>query len=269
MTNKERCSLNRAKDIIPDAGLGEFIEGYTSKREGHPYKSLLWLLVPIIGWIVVPMLLIVYCLKRYFRDESFIYLYDDGFLWMVKSFTGKSKEYIVRYDEVGGMMAAKTRNYQTHYYVIKIYTGTSVAFNVCDKEGVTLLSLSIFYNNEHEKDDKYDACGFALNAILDKWHAMALERANREISEQGFARFFTLNKGSMTSVDIGRGFIKTEGNYAGENLRYAFQDGLLYIYPSEEDRNFSNEKKYFTINVNSMYDNQIFFLAASQLLGIK
>ena len=240
MTNKEKYSLNIANDIIPDTGLGEFIEGYASKRDAYPYKVLLWLLVPVFGWIFVAVWLISYCLNRFFREENFIYLYEDGFLWVVKSFTGKSKEYIVRYDEVGGMMAAKTRNYQTHYYIIKIYTGTVVAFNVCDKEGVNMLSLSISYRNEHERDDNYNACGFALNAILDRWHDMALNRANREISEQGFARFFTLSDGKKTAVDIGRGFIKSEGNYAGEGFRYAFQDGLLYIYPTEEDRNFSH-----------------------------
>lgn len=269
MTNKEKCSLKLAKDVVPDAGLGEFMEGYTSKRDGHPYKFLWWLLVPIVGWIVVPFWVIIYVLSRTFRNESFIYLYEEGFLWVVKSITGKSKEYLVRYDEVGGMQYSKTRKYQTSYAIITVYQGTHVNFNICDKEGVSIFGQFFSYRNEHEVDDKYNACGFAVNAILERWDELAINRVNRELNQQGYARFYTNDNGQRVYVDIGRGFIKTGSDYAGNDFRYSIQDGYLFIYPSDEDRNYSNKKEYFTINVNQMYDSRVFFLAASQLLGIK
>ena len=53
------------------------------------------------------------------------------------------------------------------------------------------------------------------------------------------------------------------------NFKYTFDNGELLIYPSEEELNPNSKKKYFVIDVNNMYNKEVFFLAASQLLGIK
>ena len=74
MTNKEKCSLVVGKDLIPDPGLGEFIEGYTNKRDPFPYKFLWWFLVPIVGQIVVPMFVIIFFLGKLFGKKHFVSL---------------------------------------------------------------------------------------------------------------------------------------------------------------------------------------------------
>ena len=268
MTNKEKCSLIVGNALIPDPGLGEFIEGYTNKMDPFPYKLLWWFLVPIVGQILVPMFVIIFFLVKLFRKKHVVYLYTDGILWESKPFIGRSEEISLRYDEIGGIMTSKTRHYQSTYG-ISHYTGTEVVMDICDKDGFSLLLRKFSYRNEHETDDQYNALGFAMVSILRNWNEIALDRFNKEFSEKGFGTFRTKVGKSVVTVSIGRDFIKTEENYAGSNFKYAFQDGFLYIYPSEEDRNFSNKKEYFTINVNDMYDNNIFLLAASQLLGIK
>lgn len=269
MTNKEKVSLNVSKDLIPDAGIGEFVEGYSSQRNPFNYKFLLWLLVPIAGQIVVVMYVLGFFLGKLLGGIENIYIYSDGFLWEKKPLIGKHEEIVVRYDEIGGIKYSKTRHYQTTYGIIRTYNGTHTTLEVCDREGFTICSRVNSYRNEHEAEDKYNAAAFATNSIIDRWNVIAADRFNKDMSEKGYGTFYTTDGKKKVTVKLGRDFIKTDNHYAGRNFKYAFQDGLLYIYPSEEDRNYSNKEEYFTINVNEMFDNRIFLIAANQLLGIK
>lgn len=268
MTNKTKCSINVEKDFIPDAGLGKFIEGYTNKKDSFPYKFLWWLLLPIAGQIIVLMLVIIYFSGKIFGKKHTVYLYEDGVLWESKPMIGSNEEIILKYDEIGGIRTSKVRQYQSTYG-IRTYNGTSVVMDICDKEGYSLLLRKFSYRNEKEEEDKYNSLGFAMTAILNSWNKIAIDRLNSELANQGYGTFYTISGKSVVKVEIGRDFIKTGENYAGSDFKYAFQDGLLYIYPSEEDRNFSSTKEYFTININDMYDKEPFLLAAYQLLGIK
>lgn len=268
MTNKEKCSLKVEKDLIPDSGLGEFIEGYTNEKDTFAYKFLWWLLIPIVGWTVVFMMVMIFLLTKIFGTKQVIYLYKNGILWISKPFIGNGEKIVLRYDEIGGIRTSKTRMYQSTFG-IKSYTGTEVVMDICDKDGYSLLLRRFNYRNEHEDNEKYNALGFAMAAILNSWNEIAINRFNEELLNQGYGTFHTTLGKDIVNVVIGRDFIKTGENYVGRNFRYAFQDGLLYIYPSEEDRNFSDKKGYFTINVNDMYDKNVFLMAASQLLGVK
>lgn len=267
-TNKERVSLNVSKDLIPDAGLGEFSEGYSSARDSFNYKFLLLILIPVVGWILVIVLFITFCIMKWLNAKDDIYLYKEGFLWVRKPRFGNPEETIVRFDEIGGIRYSKTRLYKVVYF-INVYDSTSTTFEVCNRKGLSICKVESAYRNEKEADDKYNAVAFASNAIIARWNDMAVERFNREVAEKGYGTFYIKDGRTNATVELGRDFIKTGRHYAGRDFRYAFQDGLLYIYPSEEDRNFSESTQYFTINVNGMYDSRVFLLAAAQYLGIK
>ena len=246
MTNKEKCSLSVDKDFIPDAGLGKFIEGYTTERD-------------ILG--------------KFSIKKQTVYIFQEGILWVTKYIFGKSEEIILRYDEMGGIRTSKERQYQSTYGLFKKYIGTNVILEICDKDGFSLLKRSFSYMNEKEDESMYNALGCSMVAIQNQWSDIAIRKLNHELSEKGYGTFRTIEYGSFknkkVTIKIGRDFLKADDNYAGSNFKYAFQDGSLYIYPSEEDRNFSNKKEYFTININDMYDKEIFLQAAYQLLGIK
>lgn len=267
-TNKEKVLLNASKDLIPDAGLGEFLEGYSSQRDPFNYKLLLWILVPVIGWSLVLVFIVNFFFHKWLDTKDYIYLYKEGFLWVRKPCLGNPRETIVRFDEIGGIRYSKTRHYKV-IYLVNVYNETSTTFEVCDRKGLSICKVESAYRNEKEADDKYNAVAFASNAIIDRWNEMAIERFNRDVAEKGYGTFYTKGGTASVKVELGRDFIKTGNHYAGSEFRYAFQDGLLYIYPTEEDRNFSDKTQYFTINVNEMYDSRIFLLAAAQYLGIK
>lgn len=268
MTNKEKCAINASKDQIPDTGLGEFVEGYTNSRDSIINKKILWLLLlPIVGWVILAVFLIVMLLGKTFGTIHSIYLYKNGILWETKPKIGKSEEIIIRYDEIGGIKTSKTRQYSSIYGLVNVYQGTSVLLDICDRDGFSIIQRHFAYQNEHEKEDGYNSFGFGMNAILAAWDKIALDRLNKELNEKGFCTFYTTENGKKVSVEVGGYFIKSAGNYASAGLKYAFQEGILYIYPSEEDCNSS--KKYFTINVNEMYNRNVFLLAVNQLLGIR
>lgn len=266
MTNKEKCAINASKDLIPDTGLGEFVEGYTNRRDSINKKILWLLLLPIVGWVLLAVFLILALLGKFLRKTHSVYLYQDGVLWETKSIIGKSEEIIIRYDEIGGIKTSKTRQYSSIYGLVNTYQCTSVLLEICDKDGFSIIQRQFAYQNEHEKEDGYNSLGFGMNAILTTWNKIALDRLNRELNENGFCTFYTTENGKKVSVEVENYFIKSANNYAGAGLKYAFQEGILYIYPSEEDCNSS--KKYFTINVNEMYNRDVFLLAINQLLGI-
>lgn len=267
MTSKEKCALVAGRDIIPNVGLGEFVEGYTNKKDSFPYYILWWFLFPIVGQILVPLIILFYYLQRLFGTKHVVYIYEKGFFWRRKSLFDQ-KDSLLRFDEIGGIRTSKTRNYNSTYG-IKTYNGTTVILDICDKKGNSLFLQEFSYRNEHEEELKYNALGYVMNAILNIWNVYAFNRFNRELSEKGFCIFYTISRKVKEALELGNGYIKYGGNYAGMGLKYAFQDGLLYIYPSLEDRNFSNKNEYFIINVNDMYDKSIFLYAAQHLLGIK
>ena len=268
MTNKEKCMLTEHKDLIPNPGLGPFVEGYSNQNILFPNRLLFMLWIPIVGWILFPIFILFYYLGALLETKHFICLYRDGLLWKTRNVFGTEKETTVRYDEVGGIRNPKIRHYKNIYGFSK-YNQTEVQLDICDKEGRSLLEQKIAYYNEKEEDDKYNAFGYALIAIMKRWNEMALERFNTELREKGYGTFYSVYKKQRVAVDVGRNFIKTAGNYVEGHFRFAFQNGFLYIYPDETDRNPASKDDFFAINVNNMYDNTIFLMVVAQFFGIK
>lgn len=135
------------------------------------------------------------------------------------------------------------------------------------------------------KKDTYGSAvlGYAVSAVCDVWNRVALERANKELAERGHCVFYVreestfldplwergeLGKGKLKELEIGRGYIKYNGHYAGEKSEYQFSKGYMFIYPSEADRGMSGKNGNFVIPLNNVYNRQIFLLAASELLGV-
>lgn len=275
MTNKERCAIKADDEIVKNANLGEFVEGYTSSKDKTNWKFLLWLLLPFLGWIVVFMLLTIMFFKWMFASRHTVVIYKQGFLWKTYYLLYKGDEQIVKFADMDGLLISKTKCYQSYYGLFEHYTNTNAYFSIINRNNEETFAKSFSYSNEDEDDDSYNAAGFAAVAISKAWNDMALEKINKELTEKGACKFYVrsgngfFTKVTLSEVEIGRGFIKYEGHYAGDNLRYSFSNGLLLIYPSEEDNHFAKEEKYFAIDVNNMYDKHIFLLAASQLIGIK
>jgi len=269
MTNKERLSIDTIKDLIPEAGLGDFVEGYSGEKEPFNYNFLWWILFPVLGWLFLLMYFLNW--KNVIGKKFNVYLFEKGFIWeTVRRFRDNELK-AIKYNEIEGIANPKTRHYQSRFG-FECYTQTGAALLVCDKNGTSLLSESFQYKNEFEEDDRYNAVAFGANAIMERWNTIALARFNEELRKQGFVSFYTIEgKGKLVRVDLGRDFLKEGDNYVGTSsgFRYSFDSGLLFLYPSEEDRNYSNKKRYFTINVNNMYNKTIFLLAASQFLGVK
>ena len=265
-TNKERCALDSTRVTVPEVGLGEFVEAFSSKNTPFPTKMLLWILVPIVGWILVAILLFTVVFTRIFGSTVIVYIYKEGFLWYKKTFVGKETNTIIRFDDIGGIRTSKIMHYQSSYG-IKTYGRTELLFEVCDKPGNCLLSYKNIYRNKQEDEDKYNALGFAINDILNIWNEKAVERFNKQIATNGEATFRTYFDGKPSTVIVSPTHVASRGFYAKGNFRYSFQDGWMSLYPSQSDQQ-KQGIEYFTLNVNDMYDKTVFLLALSHFFGI-
>lgn len=267
MENKEKLAINPVKEIIPQIGYGEYIEGYSNTKDPFNYKFLWWNIFPIVGQILVLFYVLFFFLNKLLGTKHYVYIYKEGILWKSHNvFSNKDAQ--IRYDEIGGIKTSKVRHYKLIYGIRK-YNCTEVVIDISDKNGNSFIKHKFNYRNENEEESKYNALGYAMKAIMNIWNEYAFERFKKELSEKGYGTFYSTSGKQRQIVEIGQGYIKSDGNYAGAGFRYNFQNGLLYIYPTEEDLNFSDKKEYFVINVNDMYDRDIFLFVASKLLGIK
>lgn len=175
-TNKGKCALNAQSDVIPSVGLGTFIEGYTNTRDRIINKKVLWmLLIPILGQIVIPLIILLTYIGKFFEAKHFVYLYEEGILWRRKRFLRAEDEVSIRYSDIGSVGVRKTRHYSSVYGIIKFYNVTETNLVIYDHDRHLLLSRSFNYQNEKEEDDKYNALGFAMNAILDVTQQLGIE----------------------------------------------------------------------------------------------
>lgn len=274
---KNNYVINPELEMIPDVGLGDYIVGYSTKGKKISYLALLWLvviplvLIPLL-WndklyimsyflLILPIIGIVYTIGYYIRGAESYYIYTNGFVWQKLSSDGKvKKETAINFKDVSGIKVSKTRHY-TQSTFITTYNSTTVDFKVYGNNGI-LFSQKSGYKNEYEKPEKYNAQGYAIHTIVDKWNDIALERANQELSEKGYVTF---NAGY---VKVGRDFLKVGSNYVEVgNFKYAFDEGMLYIYPESVDGLQKSEP--FSVDVNSMTDSDKFLMTIGQLLDIK
>lgn len=268
MTNKEKYTIDPSTESVPDVNLCKFLEGYDTHRD-PVFEGKKWILfIPFFGQIVGIFVLIGYLCKKCFLTRHMVYLYEKGVLWRSIPKFGSQKDVVIRYNDVKGIKCAKTRHYQSTYGV-KSYSSTSVVLDICDKHGNSLLHKKFSYINEKDNEDKFNALGYAMRSIMDAWHPYAIERFNHEMSETGHGIFFVGDGSEQYTVTVGKDFISANGNSVSSvsGFKYFFSDGDLYLYPSECEK-LGRKLDHFTINVNEMYDNIVFYLAISKFLGI-
>ena len=269
MTSKEKCHIQVDKDPIPHCNLGAFIEGYDSKHDPlFNYKILWFLLIPFLGWLLVPLMILIFLLQRLFQTRHRIYFFEQGCIWR-ESLFGSPQDFTLRYDQMGGMRVSKTRHYISQLYgLITTYGRTEAVLEVSDLQGRVLLQKKITYQNEKELEtpEKYNAAAFAMLKLQEMADQACLDHFNQSFREQGYGVFHI----SPTDIiQVGHGFIRYNQAYAGPGLRYQFSEGQLIIYPSEADSNNLLTNGCFSIPVPQIFSPQIFLMAIDQFLSIQ
>ena len=247
-----------------DYGLGKYIDGYTDSRENFNYKQLWWLLLPVVGWLFLFFIVLGHLLNH-IRNWR-VLLYENGIVKQTVTRSGNiAEEEVINFNDVTGISCRKTRNYQSTYG-ITAYTGTDVDLRVLFRDGKVVKLLSGSYKNEHDFPDKYNFIGYVSNAIINLWHPIAVNNFNREMAGKGYGTFHSDGK----EIQVGSGFLRMGDNYVSGRFHYGMDSGMLTIQPdNEEGAHFSGKPKSFSINVNNMYNNTVFYAAISQFLGIK
>lgn len=87
--NEARYIINPDVDLVPDAGLGDFVVGYNQRGDRFKWYWLFWLLIPIIGIFYFLIPAFGYWLTHILHTQ--ILVYKDGFLWQTVSHSGKVK----------------------------------------------------------------------------------------------------------------------------------------------------------------------------------
>ena len=252
--------LDPASINVSGYGLGRFIIGYTDERGKLDKRNFLWLLVPVVGWIQLPIRLISHYLRHNCTRVCF---FENGIVRQELEGKGQIKaEIVLRYDELKGISISKTRNYS-----YGVYLSTAFCVNILDSNLSNTLFMQGVYRNKNEEVEDFDMNGHILDTLVKQWSQKAIDKFNAEMQSQGYGVFYT----GRQQVHVGKDFLRFGDNYVSRNFKYSFHSGMLNIFPqSAEDGSFFQKKaSSFSINVNDMYNKEVFLLAINQFLGIK
>lgn len=249
---------------IPDLGLGDFIKGYSDKDTPYKWTFLLWLLLPIVGWILVIIYSLLYITRKYITRRNLkVLIYSKGFYLYEKKFN-KEYEEIIKFDDIIAINCARTRNYTN-----SMYSGTSCQISVLDMDRHNKVVFSATYHNENEEAGNYNFGGYVVWALMEAWYPVALERHIHELNQKRYTTFYYLEPRSFRSsilkdVQIGTNFIKVAEDYVDGEFTYQINDGWLYIYPPKK-----STKKSFRVYLNQMYDSTIFLVLLKEYWGVE
>ena len=249
--------LNRNDIEVPDVGLGEFIEGYTTRNIAFNLNWLWWLLLPIAGVVVLLIVVLIYLFK--ILNPYYFLIYENGILTIrqsrSKSLSSNGK--IVKFDEINGINIAKTRNYTNG-----IYTGTACSASFFgSKDNKRHLFYSGSYYNESEISDKPNLTALVIKAIINMWTPIALNRHYSEFRRKGYTEFYS--KSPEKSYQLGNDYIKYKDNTLTISaIKYRWYDGSLILYSQ-----IKHQKK-IVIPVNLLYDNYAFLYLINECYGI-
>lgn len=259
---KENYIIDPMSIQLPDHGLGKFVEGYTSKGDSFNWKNIFWNLIPIFGQLVF---LAKWGITLYNNSRvKNILIYQNGFVTQLTNKKGElKKEDVYNYHTLKGMSLQKTRNF-SRVYGITNYTGTSVSLNVMEKDGCVMNIFDGTYYNKEDYPEDHDFLGYSVHAINNSWINFSIDNFNREFSEKGYATFYS----DYQTIILGKGYIKVNDKGVSGQFKYAFDNGILYLYPPEEG-NFNSKPNPITVNIAKMYNKEIFLMAINKLLGIR
>lgn len=254
-------------DLVPDAGLGEFVTGYSQRGDRFNWKWLLWNILPFAGTFLFIFIVLGYWIKhiRYTR----ILIYKGGFVWQVVTHRGVVKcETKVQFADLKGLSVRRTRHYTSHYGIIDQYNYTGITLIALGTNNQIAFSENETYRNEHEVPEKNNHVNYALNAILRQWSPIVIDRVNAELHDKGFCTFYGIN-GHETQVS--HSFIRDDSHYvAAGQFRYSMGDGCLRLYPQNEDgAKFKKQADIWAIELGALCDSNVFLTAVEQFFGIK
>ena len=251
--------INPETEMIPDAGIGNFIEGYSRKGERVNYYIFVMILIPVPG-----LYFVIEEIIHYFKTRNIVnsyYLYTNGFIYQKSDGNKILEQEVIDFNDCTGVSIAKTRTFTW----FGIYNNTVVRFRVLSDAMKIIFDQTSSYENKKEDPHKYNICGTAFHAIIKRWNDIAIERFNHEFSEKGYGTFYSEN-GDI--IQVGKSFIKVNSAYADANTsKFGLNNGLLYIYRESVDGG-SYEKNGLNIDVNNMFNSQVFLIAIHQLLGL-
>lgn len=283
---KKTCRKSVSIPIIPDEGLGDYVNGYDNYNVSLPWGRLIfmiflsilaaffiflsiallivsfkdgvWLFLLLLGSSLVAVVTNMF-VKQVLRRTR-VFVYENGFIWEMFKRNGETIRLDkINFDDVDGIDFPITRRYLNGFY-----TGTSYKLTVWSK-GRILLSISGLYKNKN--DNTINDWGYlALNAIMERWNKVGLGRINSELSKNGFVCF---TDKSSNKIEVGRTYIKVGSEIINkDHIKYKFSAGLLYIHNDMKKEHWL--KKYETIiNVNTMTNSHLFLCAVGSLLDIK
>ena len=255
---------------------GAYVDGYTEEHTPFnwkilcfyiiPFACILWFIfTPFAGILVVALYLLWYFVVEKIRSLR-ILIYQGGFVKQIVKRSGAIAE-IVEYDfdEMTGMSLSKCRNYQV-IYGIRMYQRTDIELKIVKGTLPAETIITGSYRNEEEKDNRYNFKGYVAIALQRAWLPIAIEHFNRQMDVQGYGTFYD----GKNKIEVGKGFIRVGKQGFSGSFQYTFQDGCLYLYhKSEEGAHFKGKVKPIKVDVNNMFDSQVFLFAADKLLGIK
>ena len=262
-TDKKHYQINPSSTLIPDFGLGQFVEGYTDERKPFNWQNLLWILFPIVGLVIILIFAIGHFMSKLSKGR--VLIFEKGFVVQDLSSSGKVKlEVPYRFDELKGISMPKIRQYQ-NIYGIRKYNATNFDVNALTTDNAIINVMSGSYRNEGDFPNGYNFEGYASHAIVNHWSDHALKRINRELKEKGCITFYT-----PSPIVVGNGYVKYEDKTVSNPFKYYFDNGSLHLLPEKEaGSHFAKKHDELVIPVNSMYDSALFLMVISRLLGIK
>lgn len=280
MTNREKCQIQPNDPGIPACGLGSFVTGYDSSLDSKPIAATVIFVLLAIGMLVAGVYFAFFCgeelavrvllgmlfllfagsflygiLRIWFRVER-VYVFDNGFFWMTENKNGKVlKDEVVDFSKAVAVLNNRTRQYKNG-----TYTGTSYNLAVMS-DNATLFKKRGSYSNQNELPDEGGWLYFSLQAILQQWMKIGVERMNEELRTKGYISF--------GDIAVSKDYIrKGDTTIERGDITYKFSGGILTIDSASKGKKILNVKHDISINVNGMLNGQWFLVAVKNLLGI-
>lgn len=258
--------INPETEMIPDAGIGDFIEGYSQKGERVNYAILVLFLFPIPGLYFVIEEFLHYMKTRNIVNSY--YLYSGGFIYQRRNGTTILDQDVIDFKKVKGISLSHTRLYGQ----FGMYNNTEVCLQVLNEEMSIVFNQTSSYVNKNEKTGKYNLCGQAFNAILYRWDKIALERFNHEFADKGYGTFISRNiyyPDEVDMIQVGENYIKQNNAYAETgNSKFLLNDGKLQVFTESGNGN-DYDKAPLEIDINKMFNSNVFLIVIRQLLGVE
>ena len=251
--------LTGATSTSTNNGIGDELARYTSVGEKFKWITLLFLLIPFFGIIIV----LICVLNFFFKKRHLGIVGTNGFVMyrVLKKDNSLHSPKTYLFKDVTDLTLSKTRNYTNG-----VYTGTAYKFKFLHNNTV-VYSTSGSYRNEKETDGRFDWKFSMLLKVEEAWTDFLLKKLTHDFDTKGYVQFHT-DKGP---VQIGVDYIKYKDlTFQKKELKsYNFDQGYLFI----EHINFESKLlglktkgDKLKIPVNGMSNQRAFLAVINSLL---